>query len=616
MEKQFAVSQKKSSFFDPEDIDQIVTKEDLRRFINGEYYNLYNLLGAHKKIIKNVEGIYFALWAPNASKVFLQGDFLEKPLEMKFVEGGIFEIFVPKAKEEDRYLYKIVSKEGKKLQKTDPFGFFFDLRPDFHAKVFDVNKYQFRDSKYIEKRNRASLNRPINIYEVHLGSWKKDLTSYRQLAHELAEYVKKMKYTHIELLPITEHPLDESWGYQVIGFFAPTSRFGSPADFQYFVDYLHLNDIGLIMDFVGAHFPMDSYALSNFDGTSLYEYEDPLKGFHPVWNTAMFDYSKPQVTNFLISSVLFFIEKYHIDGIRLDAVSSMLYLDHERKDDQWEKNIEGHNIHLEAISFLRHLNEIVHLKHPSVLMIAEESTSFKGVTHPIEKGGLGFDLKWNMGWMNDSLRYFSKEPKYRSSLFNRICFSHTYSFSEKFLLPYSHDEVVYEKKSLLGKMTTEDPIKELRLLLMYQYCHPGKKLLFMGQELGQKTEWDCKDQISWDLIEKDSSFHDFVKDLNTFYLDQSALWEMDFDERGFEWFFSDEKHSVISFYRKSASNTLLCLFNFGKDPINVPIPENTFLKSLFHSEQNFKDNIIQDKYLYVKPLTAEIFGVTIDSRNS
>lgn len=631
-EKQLLQAQD-NSCFSSEDFGQMITKDEIKRFLHGVHYDLYNLLGAHKKVIENIEGIYFTLWAPNAKEVFLQGDFADKPISMNFIYGGIYGLFVPGVEDNSRYLFEIISKDGSKELKTDPFGYFFDLRPDFHAKVFDLDKYDFRDRSFLEKRKKSSLKSPMNIYEVHLGSWKKSTTSqdsflnYRELAHSLAAYIIEMGYTHIELMPITEHPLDESWGYQVTGFFAPTSRFGTPSDFQYFVDYLHLNDIGIIMDWVGAHFPLDAFALAKFDGTCLFEYEDPLKGYHPVWNTAMFDYSKPEVTNFLIASILFFIEKYHIDGFRLDAVSSMLYLDHERTDGQWEKNREGHNIHLESISFIRHLNEIIHLKHPDVLMIAEESTSYKGVTQPIEEGGLGFDLKWNMGWMNDSLHYFSTDPKYRYYLFDQICFSHTYSFSEKFLLPYSHDEVVYGKKSLFSKMKTKDPKRELRLLFMYQYCHPGKKLTFMGQELGQTVEWDYGDQIAWHLLEEDSSFHEFVKRLNAFYFSNSALWQEDFTEEGFEWFISDSESSVVGFFRKrsletqeSLNNefhTLLCLFHFQEGETRIKIPPNITLKPLFHSDQNTKDSIINKKdcTVLLKPLAASIFGVIFEKRD-
>jgi len=613
-------TKQQSSFFTPKEAGSMVSKEDVARFSEGVHYDLYNLLGAHRKTINNIEGFLFTLWAPNAESVFLRGEFLKSPTLMKKTHGGIFETFVPRAKEGDVYDYEIVTKEGTRQVKTDPYGNYFCKRPEFSSRVFEIDKYEFRDHKWMSKRKKVSLNTPMNIYEVHLGSWKKSIQDYRSLAHAIVEYVLMMGYTHVEILPVAEHPLDESWGYQVTGFFAPTSRFGSPREFQYFVDYLHLNGIGVILDWVGAHFPLDKFSLSKFDGTPLYEHDDPLKGFHPVWNTAMFDYSKPEVCNFLIASVLFFLDKFHIDCVRLDAVSSMIYLDHERTNYQWKANREGGNLNLEAIAFIRHLNEIVHLKHPDVLTIAEESTPFKGVTHPVDEGGLGFDLKWNMGWMNDTLKYFEKKPEYRTNLYDQICFSHTYSFSEKFLLPLSHDEVVHEKKSLFSKMPSSLPMQQLKLMLTYQYCHPGKKLIFMGQELSQKTEWDSKDEISWDLLEEPEhfSFQSFIKELNDFYKNHSALYERDFSDEGFEWQHSDKEHSVIGFFRKSEKETLLCFFHFSEGNVSVPIPEKTKLTLLFTSNQKSADSIInkEDGVMLLPSLSATIFGVHFDKRDN
>lgn len=610
----------KKSFVLPKQVQSNIDKEDLVRFSEGVHYSLYNLFGAHKKTINSIEGYFFVLWAPNAQEVQLVGEFSEIPIQMTKGSEGVFEVFVPGVKEENAYHYEIKTNQKNKLLKTDPYGNYFCMRPEFFSKTFDLNKYDFRDSSWMEERKKRTLSSPINIYELHLTSWKKSCRDYRSLAHALVEYVLKMGYTHIEIMPVTEHPLDESWGYQVIGFFAPTSRLGSPRDFQYFVDYLHINGIGVVLDWVGAHFPLDSYALSNFDGTSLYEYNDPLKGFHPVWNTALFDYSKPQVCNFLIASVLIFLDKFHIDAIRMDAVSSMIYLDHERTEEQWKVNREGGNVNLEAVSFIRHLNEIVHLKYPDVLVIAEESTPFWGVTKPVEEGGLGFDLKWNMGFMNDSLKYFETKPEYRSHLYDQICFSHTYSFSEKFLLPYSHDEVVHEKKSLFSKMPSDTSFQNLKLLFTYQFCHPGKKLVFMGQEFAQKTEWDCKDEIAWNLLEEKEhfEFQSFVQRLNVFYKEHSALWEKDFSEKGFEWKYSDKNASIIGFMRKSQKETLLCLFHFTEELSIVPIQEKMHLSVLFTSDQNFNNSIInpEDNTLLLPPFSATIFGVHFDKRNN
>lgn len=602
-------------YHDPYAFETVITDEEVDKFKKGEHYDLYNLLGAHKRVCQGVEGIYFSLWAPNAKQVLLKGEFTSSFLPMRWVKkAGIFELFIPFAKEEDTYFFEIHGKDGTKKVKTDPFGYYFEKRPDFKAKVFDVNRYEFRDQNWIKER-KNSLSGPINIYEVHLGSWKKEVQTYRELAHSLASYIKKMGYTHVELLPITEHPLDESWGYQVTGFFAPTSRFGSPYDFQYFVDYMHLNNIGVIIDWVPGHFPLDQWALERFDGTNLYEHEDKFKGFHPVWNTAIFDYSKPEVVSFLINSALFFLDKMHVDGIRVDAVSSMLFLDHERNPDQWKKNIEGTNLHLEAFGFIKHLNEAIKLKHPDVLMIAEEATDFKGVTKPVNEKGLGFDLKWNMGFMNDTLKYFSTPADFRQNMHGCIDFSFVYLFNEKFLLPFSHDEVVYGKKSLLSKMAAEDKEKQCGLLLAYQMFFPGKKLLFMGQEIAQKQEWDCKGEIAWT---EDQTFSNFVARLNHFYLDNKALWEKEFEEGSFQCLLSDQARGLVAFIR---GKSLLCLFHLqekNREKIEIDLGRNFALKILFECEETYKEFTIEDNILEVTldPLSFLIFEVSFDKEDT
>lgn len=616
---EYQLQKESGRFCDPYAFNQIISKEEIKRFNEGVHYDLYNLLGAHKKVVEGVKGIYFALWAPNATGVFLKGDFTRSALPMRFVEGGIFELFIPFAKEKDRYYFEVVGKDGVKRSKTDPFGHFFEKRPENKSIVFDVNKYSFQDQDWIKKRKKDSG--PLNIYEVHLGSWLKGnpFFTYQELAHKLVSYVKKMDYTHVELLPVTEHPLDESWGYQVTGFFAPSSRFGTPSDFQYFVDYFHANGIGVFMDWVCGHFPIDEFSLSSFDGTSLYEHTDPLKGYHPVWNTAIFDFSKPQVTNFLISSALFFLDKMHIDGLRVDAVSSMLFLDHERKEGQWKKNREGTNLNLEARSFLRHLNEIVHLKHPQCMMIAEESTAYRGVTHSIYENGLGFDLKWNMGWMNDTLKYFSTPNEHLSKVHKFIDFTLVYLFDEKFVLPFSHDEVVHLKKSLFGKMGS---FNKLKLLLLYQYCYPGKKLLFMGQELAQKTEWDCQGQIDWELLKDQNhlDFQSFVQRLNAFYRQEKALWENDHQKGGFECLFSYKEQAAFGFLRKGGNKTLVCLFNFSEKKWKMePLPlEKPYSVNLLFScdEYGKEDKICLDDSYYLNPLSAQIFEVEFEKKDT
>jgi 1,4-alpha-glucan branching enzyme len=446
------------------------------------------------------------------------------------------------------------------------------LRPKNAAIVADLNQYEWKDSEWMDLRRKSNLSCPMNIYELHLGSWRnygKEFPTYREMAHDLADYCIEMGFTHVEVLPILEHPLDESWGYQVTGFFAPTSRYGKPEDFQYFVDTLHGKGIGIILDWVPAHFPTDDFSLNRFDGTALFEHEDPRQGIHPHWYTAIFNYGRPEVTNFLIASALFWFDKMHIDGLRVDAVASMLYLDYGRKDGEWIPNREGGNHNLEAIDFIKHLNSIVHQRFPGVLMIAEESSSFTGVSHT---DGLGFDLKWNMGWMNDTLRYFSKDPIFRRYHQSDLTFSLFYSFSENFLSTLSHDEVVHLKRSLLGKMPGSDWQKfaNLRLLYGYMICHPGKKLLFMGGEIAQWNEWNCKAQIDWYLLQYPfhAGMQNLVKDFNHFYLKHSELWERDFDWGGYEWIdFTDADHSVISYLRKGSKSTLTCVHNFTPETI-------------------------------------------------
>ena len=525
-------------------------------------YGLYKFLGAHRTLIDGKEGVFFALWAPHAKSVFLlvKG----RKIQCKKAQEGIWKTFVSEIKGGAAYRFAIESQNGSLLIKSDPFAFFSCLRPRTASRVANLD-YSWKDHKWIEKRKKQSLNRPINIYEVHLGSWKQrdgDFFNYRELAMELALYCQNMGFTHVEILPVMEHPLDESWGYQVTGFFSVTSRFGTPNDFQFFVDHLHASGIGVILDWVPAHFPIDDFSLHRFDGTPLYEHEDLRRGFHPHWNTAIFDYGRVEVENFLISSALFWFEKMHIDGIRVDAVSSMLYLDYGRKEGEWQPNIYGENLNLEAIEFLKKLNRAVHEKYPGSLMIAEEASSFKGVTSK-----LGFDLKWNMGWMNDTLSYFSKNFISRKQYQNELTFGMMYAFSEQFICPLSHDEVVHEKGSLLSKMKGSDREKfaGARLLYSYMMCYPGKKLTFMGGEFGQWCEWDCKKELDWSLLEhqRHQEFQLMVRDLNHLYLKEPAFWERDFSWEGYEWVdCSDHDQSILAYLRKSRSKTLLIIHHF------------------------------------------------------
>lgn len=548
---------------------------DLFLFNKGCHYELYHMLGSTIKVHQGVKGVQFAVWAPNAQAVSLVADFNHwdgRVCPMRSMgSSGVWELFVPGIGEWEKYKYEIHTKEGYLRVKSDPVGFYSEMRPNNASVVYDLDQYAWKDQAWMEKRSQRTLDRPMNIYEVHLGSWRNygknpwgAFPGYRQLAADLAKYCKQMGFTHVELMPIMEHPFDESWGYQVTGFFSVTSRYGTPSDFQYFVDHLHQNDIGVILDWVPGHFPTDDFSLNRFDGTALYEHEDPRRGMHPHWHTAIFNYGRKEVSNFLIASALFWIETMHADGLRVDAVASMLYLDYGRNPGEWIPNPDGGNLNYEAIEFLKHLNSVVHKRAPGVLMIAEESSSFLGVTH---SNGLDFDLKWNMGWMNDTLCYFSKDPIYRKHHQNELTFSLCYAFTEKFLSVLSHDEVVHGKRSLLSKMPGPDWQKfaNVRLFYSYMICHPGKVLLFMGGELGQWSEWNCRAEVEWYLLQYPlhEGLQKMVRELNHFALAHPALWELDFDWRGFEWIdFSDAEQSVVSYLRKSSNQYLACVHNF------------------------------------------------------
>ncbi len=581
--------------YDPYVFASTFTDYDTHLFSLGTHYQLHEKLGAHLCQHQGVKGVKFSVWAPNAISVALVGDFNSwdgRRFPMRNLgQSGVWEIFIPNLQKEQRYKFEVRDHKGDLKLKTDPFGNLYEKRPQTAALVVDTNEYVWNDLDWMKKRSEISLRRPIHIYEVHLGSWQKGL-NYRDLAEKLAIYCQEHAFTHVELLPVMEHPLDESWGYQVTGFFAPTSRYGHLTDFQYFVDYMHQKGIGVILDWVPGHFPKDDFALENFDGTCLYEHADPKKGWHPDWHTYIFNYGRHEVSNFLIASALFWLNSFHVDGFRVDAVASMLYLDYGKKEGEWIPNAYGGHHNLEAIEFLKHLNSIIHTKYPGVLMIAEESTSFPLVSHDLSEGGLGFDLKWNMGWMNDSLHYFRMDPVYRGYHQNSLTFGLCYAFSERFILPLSHDEVVHEKKSLLSKMPGDEwrQFAQLRLLHSYMICYPGKKLSFMGFEMAQKTEWNCKEELPWFLlsIKAHSQFSSYFKRMNHFYLQREELWAYDFDERGFEWVdFSDSTNSVISYLRKSDHCILFCVHNFTPNFISsyfVPLKNIKMIKEVFNSD--------------------------------
>ncbi|MCB1113225.1 MAG: 1,4-alpha-glucan branching protein GlgB [Chlamydiia bacterium] len=625
---------------DPYAFPLSLSKKEIDDFLLGRAVSVYKSFGARLMSLKGVFGTRFVVWAPNAQKVSVIGDFNDwdgrvNPLS-PHSETGVWELFVPGLKEGERYKFEIVTSEGKLLVKSDPFALQGEARPLNASKVASLEGFYWEDQIWLDRRRRrAKEDKPLSIYEVHLGSWKKKdgrFLTYKELAKSLIEYVKRMGYTHIELMPIQEHPLDESWGYQVSGFFAVTSRFGSPKDFMDFVNRMHMNEIGVILDWVPGHFPTDGFALAGFDGTPLFEHEDPIQKLHPTWETFVFGFEKPAVRSFLINSALFWLEVMHVDGLRVDAVSSMLYLDHERKEGEWTPNEKGGNENLEAISFFKTLNETVHERDTGALMIAEESSSFPKVTHPVQEGGLGFDLKWNMGWMNDTLRYFSEPFEERRRQHKHLTFGRTYAFQERYILALSHDEVVHLKKSLFSKMpgSAWERYANLRLLLSYQFCQPGKKLLFMGGEIGQVQEWDAVGEIPWGLLEdpRHNGIQLLVKELNEFYQVNHALWERDFTEKGFEWVsHRDEAHSVIAYLRKSTTQILLCVHNFSPEAhqgYELPLKGIVMVKEAFSSDKarfggtgNFHipPMLLKDKQsivLQIAPLATEIYHVQFE----
>ena len=575
----------------------------------GTHWGIYQLLGAHLETVDGVEGVHFGVWAPNADSIQVVGDFnawTGSDHEMrKLIPSGIWELFIPEASEGEAYKFRLQS-GGNTLEKSDPFGFAAEIPPRTASIVSDLDRYVWGDADWLQSRAQSNgLNAPISIYEVHLGSWQRDEDhengwfSYRELAHRLVEYCTRMGYTHLQLLPVSEHPFTGSWGYQTVGYYAATSRYGTPQDLMYFIDYCHQHGLGVILDWVPAHFPRDAHGLRQFDGTALYEHADPRQGEHPDWGTMVFNYDRNEVRNFLLANALFWLDKYHIDGLRVDAVASMLYLDYSREEGEWIPNEFGGRENLGAVSLLKEFNEKVHLEYPGVLTIAEESTAWGGVSRPTYLGGLGFSLKWNMGWMNDTLRYMRHEPIHRKFHHDELTFSLIYAFTENFCLPLSHDEVVHGKGSLLDQMPGDlwQKFANLRLLYTYMWTHPGKNLLFMGSDFGQWNEWNHDDGLQWDLLQWDShkGLQACVADLNRIYRSEPALHEVDFDPEGFEWIdCNDYENSTICYLRRARdpSNFLLVCCNFTpvvRNNYHIGVPEFTRYEEIFNSDSTYYD---------------------------
>jgi len=575
---------------------------DLHLFSEGQHWKIYEKLGAHLQAIGDATGVYFAVWAPNAQRVSVVGDFNHwdgrvNPMR-KLLGAGVWELFLPGIKQGTHYKFEIRTQTGAVLLKSDPFAFFNQHGKSTASLVYDLERYTWNDADWIEARRQKNWPQsPISIYEVHLGSWRRKegncQLTYLELADTLLQYVVEMGYTHIELLPVAEHPFEGSWGYQVTNYYAPTSRFGPPDDFRHFIDKCHQAGIGVIMDWVPAHFPKDAHALAEFDGTDLYEHMDPRQGEHQDWGTLIFNYGRNEVRNFLIGNALFWLDKYHIDGLRVDAVASMLYLDYSRKPGQWVPNVYGGRENLDAIHFLKRFNEVCYERFPGIITIAEESTAWPGVTRPTYLGGLGFGFKWNMGWMHDFLHYMSIDPIYRRYHHGNITFSLLYAFQENFILVLSHDEVVYGKRSLLSKMPGDEWRKfaNLRMFLAWMYGHPGKKLLFMGGEFGQSNEWNHDTQLDWQLLElpRHDGLHRLVQHLNYTYKDEPALWQLDDTYDGFDWIdFHDAENSVVSFLRKSQEGDIVA-FVVNATPVvrynyRLGVPESGFYREIINTD--------------------------------
>ncbi len=582
----------------------LVTDYDIHLIKMGRHYRLYDKLGSHPVQVNGEWGTFFAVWAPNAREVSVIGNFnfWDEKAHRLFLRpdgSGIWEGWIPGVGKGTLYKYSILAPDGRRLQKGDPYARYWEIPPNTASIVWDPY-YEWKDDKWLKARkSKAQKPQPYSVYEVHLGTWKKTgqgfkSLSYRELADELVNYVLKMGFTHVELLPVMEHPYFPSWGYQITGYFAPTSRFGQPEDFMYLVDSFHQAGIGVLLDWVPSHFPYDAHGLADFDGTHLYDHADPRKGFHPDWKSAVFNHGRWEVRSFLISNALFWLDQYHIDGLRVDAVASMLYLDYSRKEGEWVPNRYGGKENIEAIEFLREFNSTVHQDFPDVITVAEESTAWPGVTSPVEEGGLGFDQKWMMGWMHDILKYFMYDPFFRKHHHHELTFSLVYAFSEKFMLPLSHDEVVHGKGPLIDRMPGDDELRfaGLRLLFGYMWTHPGSQLLFMGNEFGQTSEWNIERGLEWWLLEKDyhKGVQKWVADLNALYTQKKALYEKQFEAEGFEWIeHADWQNSVLTFMRKGnkAGDILLIAANFTpvlRENYSFGVPKSGQWKEVLNSD--------------------------------
>jgi len=570
---------------DPYSFPPQLSEYDLHLFSEGKHWHAYRILGAHIHTVDGITGTLFATWAPSAARVSVTGDFNQwdgRTHPMRVRGGsGVWELFIPDVAPGEVYKFEIRNEhDGSLHSKLDPYGQQSELRPRTGSIVSAPSTHKWGDDAWMSTREQADwLHQPHSVYEVHLGSWQRDeqgnFLSYRELANRLVPYVKDLGFTHIELLPITEHPLDISWGYQTTGYFSPTSRFGSPDDFRYFVDQCHQAGIGIILDWVPGHFPKDAHGLARFDGSALYEHADPRQGEHQDWGTLIFNYGRSEVTNFLLSSAFFWLEEFHLDGLRVDAVASMLYLDYSREEGEWLPNEHGGRENLEVISFLQHMNSVLHAEHPGCIIAAEESTSYPMVSRPSSMGGLGFSMKWNMGWMHDILEYMKEDPIHRQYHHDSLTFGLLYAFTENFVLPFSHDEVVHGKKSMLYKMPGDEwqQFANLRLLYTFMYTYPGKKLLFMGSEFAQGLEWNCEQDLEWHVMDypKHQGMHALVKDLNHLYKESSALYQYDFDPQGFEWLdCNDGTQSILSYIRRNGDEFMICIFNF------TPVPRENY----------------------------------------
>jgi len=595
-----------SEIDDPYRYGRVLTDFDLHLFAEGTQYRAYDKLGAHRMTIGPTNGVHFAVWAPNAERVSVIGDFngwdgRVQPMRL-LTPGGVWELFIPNLPDGEKYKFEIRTPGGAVLKKSDPYAFAFEVPPQSASVVRDITRYQWHDAGWMSARQQQNrwFDRPMTIYEAHLGSWGRvpeegnRFLSYRELAHRLVPYVKDLGFTHIELLPVMEHPFSGSWGYQVLGFFAPTSRFGSPEDFKYFVDACHQSGLGVILDWVPGHFPKDEHGLARFDGTALYEHADPRQGEHQDWGTLIFNYGRNEVRNFLLSNALFWLEEYHVDGLRVDAVASMLYLDYSRREGEWIPNRFGGRENLDAVGFLQQLNSLTHGDFPGTITAAEESTAFGGVSRPVYLGGLGFTYKWNMGWMHDMLEYIEQNPVHRRWHHNKVTFSMLYAFTENFVLPFSHDEVVHGKRSMLDKMPGDvwQKYATLRALYGYMYGHPGKKLLFMGNEFGQWREWNHDVSLDWHLMDDPShaALARYVQTLNWHYGAQPALHQCDFDPSGFRWIdCNDNENSVISTLRfaRNPRDFIAMVFNFTPVPrgeYRIGVPEPGLYVELLNSD--------------------------------